>query len=93
MPNALHASEVNYNILTGGQFVNDYPDAATAQIADSDKVLVLTDDEDQPLFVIVGDNAPMLAELTADIAEYAAQVADPGAVLAKVGPSSTVVAE
>lgn len=88
----IHASEVNYVILTAEQFGNDYPQYITAVSGKSQgPVLVLTDDEDGVVALIEGDNAAMLAELVNDINDYAKANADPGEVVAAVGRSSTVL--
>lgn len=84
--NFIHASEVNYVILTAEQFANDFPGCHS-----DGPVLAITSDDNELVTVIVGDNVAMLAELTGDIAEYAKSIADPGGVEAKVGPSHTVV--
>lgn len=91
MPEIIHASEVNYVILTAEQFATDYPQHLTvAGKAPENAVLVLHDDEELPAAFIEGTPA-MLAELVADIADYAKSIADPGEVVPKVGASQTVL--
>lgn len=87
----IHASEVNYVILTAEQFVTDYPQYLTvAGMAPENSVLVLHDDEEGVVAMIEG-NPAMLSELIGDIGDYTKANADPGAVEPKVGPSSTVL--
>lgn len=90
----IHASEVNYVILTADQFANDYASYANETSSGNPPegpVLVLYDDEELPIAMIEGTNNAMLAELVSDINDYAKRVADPGAIEAKVGASQTVL--
>lgn len=87
----IQAAETNYVILTAEQFVNDYPRAITQTV--EGPVLVITDDDDKFVLGIEGENLAMLAELVSDISDYASDTADPGAVVAAVGRSSTVLGE
>lgn len=87
----IHASEVNYVILTAEQFATDYPQHLTVLgQAPENSVLVLTDDEDGVVAMIEGTPA-MLAELTGDLSDYAKVVVDPGEIVPKVGQSQTVL--